>query len=59
MRESAAHLHFELRHDGHHLDPVPHLGPLVFHPEQTWRGRRVAVERERLRKRKRRARRRR
>lgn len=54
MRRSAAHLHFELRHEGKHIDPMPHLAPYLVAPRETWIGRRVAHE-ERKRRRRRRA----
>ena len=54
IRESSAHLHFELRHQGRHLDPAPRLGPPVFLLQQTYVGRRIAAEQERLRRRRRR-----
>ena len=47
VKASPAHLHFELREAGEHTDPLPHLGPLVFEPEATWQGWRIAYELER------------
>lgn len=47
MKRSAAHLHFELRHDGRHLDPVAHLKPYVFLPGDTWRGKRETWQKKR------------
>lgn len=47
---AGAHLHFELRHEGRHIDPVPHLKPHIFVPEQTYRGRGVIVEEKRRRR---------
>lgn len=38
VRKSGAHLHFELRQDGKHLDPLPILAPYLFRPEATWYG---------------------
>jgi hypothetical protein len=58
MKEGSAHLHFELRHRGVHVDPVPHLAAYLLLPNETFRGRRLAWEQERLRKRRRRLRRR-
>jgi hypothetical protein len=40
IKESDAHLHFGLRHDGHALDPVPLLQPHVFPADATYVGRR-------------------
>ena len=54
IKESSAHLHFELRHRGKHVDPVPYLAQLVFLPRQTYVGRRIAAEQRRLRRRRRR-----
>lgn len=54
IRESNAHLHFELRHDGKRIDPLPHLRPLIIHPEDTWRGHRLAYEVKRKKRRRRR-----
>ncbi len=56
MRRSAAHLHFELRHAGHHEDPYPHLAPYLVEPTATWVGVRVAKEEKKQRRKRRRAR---
>ena len=58
MRRSAAHLHFELRHAGKLIDPMPHLAPYIIAPKATWIGRRVAHEERKQRRRRRRSRRR-
>lgn len=54
MTTSSAHLHFELRFEGKHLDPLPHLGPDVFPPEASYLGHKLRYERWRQRWRKRR-----
>ena len=59
MRRSPAHLHFELRHEGRHVDPFPHLAPYLFGPKETWLGRRVEREERRQRRVRRKRRRRR
>ncbi|UCH28849.1 MAG: M23 family metallopeptidase, partial [Myxococcales bacterium] len=38
IRDSGAHLHFGLFHDGKVLDPLDHLSAYVFPPELTKRG---------------------
>lgn len=43
IRASGAHLHFEIRKDGVHLDPLPLIKPYIFEPEESYRGRRVAL----------------
>ena len=55
IKRSGAHLHFELRKDHKHIDPLPVMRPHLFELEATWRGRRVAMEELRQRKRRRRA----
>jgi murein DD-endopeptidase MepM/ murein hydrolase activator NlpD len=52
-KDSGPHLHFELRHGGHHIDPLPHLEAYVFAPLDTYVGRRIAAEQRRLRRRRR------
>lgn len=44
IKASPQHLHFELRVADAHVDPLPHLGPMVFEPDATWRGWRIAWE---------------
>jgi hypothetical protein len=53
IRESGAHLHFELRFDGKHIDPMPHLAPYVFRQRATYIGRRVLAEQRRVRRKRR------
>lgn len=53
IKESGAHLHFEFRLAGKHIDPLPILEPYVFGPLDTYLGRRVAAEQARLRRRRR------
>ncbi len=50
MKISNAHLHFELRVAGKHIDPTPYLGPDVFPPEATYLGRKLRWERYRQRR---------
>ncbi|MBW2733049.1 MAG: M23 family metallopeptidase [Deltaproteobacteria bacterium] len=45
MKISSAHLHFELRQGGQHIDPLPHLGPDVFPPEASYLGHKLRYER--------------
>jgi murein DD-endopeptidase MepM/ murein hydrolase activator NlpD len=47
---SGAHLHFELRYDGKHVDPLPALGDLAISPLKTFRGIRLHKEARRLRR---------
>ena len=54
MRRSSAHLHFELRFNGKHVDPMPALKPYIIAPGDTWIGRRVAKEERKRRRRRRR-----
>jgi murein DD-endopeptidase MepM/ murein hydrolase activator NlpD len=55
VKESGAHLHFELREDGKHIDAAPVLGKsMVIHPMETFRGRMLEAEQRRQRKRRRR-----
>ena len=49
IQASSAHLHFELRHGGVRVDPMPALGEMVFDPGSTWRG--LRIEHGRTRKR--------
>jgi len=53
IRSSGAHLHFELRYGGRHIDPMPHLAPYVFPPDASYMGRRVLAEESRVRRRRR------
>ena len=52
-QDSGAHLHFELRYRGKHIDPMPHLAPYVFPQRATYVGRRVIAEQRRQRRRRR------
>lgn len=45
VKASDDHLHFELRHEGRHVDPFPHLAAYLFEPTATWLGRRMAETR--------------
>ena len=49
-KESGAHLHFELREGGKHIDPMPALAAYVIPPDETWLGRKLAVEEQRVRR---------
>jgi murein DD-endopeptidase MepM/ murein hydrolase activator NlpD len=51
-KESGAHLHFELRAGGKHVDPLPHLKQLIL-PDATWLGQKLAVEEQRVRRKRR------
>jgi hypothetical protein len=51
MKKSSAHLHFELRIKGTHIDPTSYLGSDVFAPEATYLGRKLRWERWRQRRR--------
>lgn len=53
IQESGAHLHFELRQHGKHIDPMPHLAPYVIHPDETYLGQWVMAEEKRIRRRRR------
>lgn len=52
IRHSPPHLHFELRHEGKHLDPLPLLGAgeAVVVPMATWKGLRLMYDQRRERK---------
>ena len=50
IRASQAHLHFEFRRDGRHLDPLKIFGPLVISPMETYRGVRLDEEQRRARR---------
>lgn len=52
-KDSGAHLHFELRFGGRHVDPMPALAPYVFPPGAFYLGRRVQAEEQRVRRRRR------
>ena len=54
IKASQAHLHFELRHEGRHQDPLKFLGDLVISPMKTYRGQRLDYEQRRERRRRRR-----
>jgi len=53
IHESGAHLHFELRFAGQHVDPMPHLAPYVIPPDATWLGRKIDAEEKRVRRKRR------
>jgi murein DD-endopeptidase MepM/ murein hydrolase activator NlpD len=50
VKESGAHLHFELRHEGQHQDPMPCLAGYVIAPQETYLGRFVDTEEQRARR---------
>jgi murein DD-endopeptidase MepM/ murein hydrolase activator NlpD len=50
MKESDAHLHLGLQHDGRHIDPIPLLGPYVFPPNATYVGRNYLAQQRKRRK---------
>ena len=52
-KESGAHLHFELRFEGKHLDPMPALEPYVISPDEMWLGRKLLAEEQRVRRKRR------
>jgi murein DD-endopeptidase MepM/ murein hydrolase activator NlpD len=56
IKASQAHLHFELRHNGRHVDPLKFLGRLVISPMQTYRGLRLDYDQRRERRKRRRKR---
>jgi hypothetical protein len=53
IKESGPHLHFELRYEGRHIDPIPHLSPYVFPPQATYQGQRIDAELKRVQRRRR------
>jgi len=58
IKQSGAHLHFELRHKGRHIDPMKYLNASFFPPTATYRGNMIIkVERRERRQRRRAARR--
>ncbi len=46
IQKSSAHLHFEIRHEGVRVDPMPAMGNMVFGPDVTWRGLRIEYGRQ-------------
>ncbi|MDP6947070.1 MAG: M23 family metallopeptidase, partial [Myxococcota bacterium] len=56
IRQSSAHLHFEMRCDGKHIDPARYLGKTVFPATATYRGLRLKWEEARKRRARRRKR---
>ena len=44
MKESSAHLHFELRHHNVRIDPIPVFGTLIFPPTAPFKGARLEWE---------------
>ncbi len=53
IKQSGAHLHFELRHGGKHIDPLPFYGEVYFAPEATYRGNMILQVEKRKRRRRR------
>lgn len=43
IKRSSAHLHFEIRKDDRHIDPIPLLAPYTFGPRETWWGQRAEI----------------
>jgi hypothetical protein len=43
IKESPAHLHLDMRHEGQFIDPMEHLAAYLFHPAATYFGRRKAA----------------
>ena len=57
IKQSGAHLHFELRHAGRHIDPEPPYAGALFTPRETYRGNLIIKVERRERRNRRRARR--
>ncbi|MBU0552865.1 M23 family metallopeptidase [Myxococcota bacterium] len=55
IKRSGAHLHFELRDQGKHVDPFEPLSPYLFDPLEMYRGRRQARAQRQVRAQRRRA----
>ena len=55
IKQSGAHLHFELRHAGRHMDPEPPYAGAFFTPKMTYRGNLVIKVERRTRRNRRRA----
>ncbi len=53
VRDSGPHLHFGLFHHGEVVDPLDHLGPYVFPPRLTERGRAELAKKHRRKRRRR------